>query len=36
MRRTAYVDDALGILSWPRLPDARRVYGSMRDVALPA
>ena len=36
MRAPAYVDDALGILSWPPLPDARRVYTSMRDVALPA
>jgi uncharacterized protein YyaL (SSP411 family)/aryl-alcohol dehydrogenase-like predicted oxidoreductase len=36
MRATAYVDDALGILSWPPLPGARRVYESMRDVALPA
>jgi hypothetical protein len=35
MRATAYVDDALGILSWPRLPDTRRVYQAMRDVALP-
>jgi hypothetical protein len=35
MRAPAYVDDALGILSWPPLPDARRVYEAMRDVALP-
>ena len=36
MRAPAYVDDALGILSWPRLPDTGRVYRAMRDVALPA
>jgi hypothetical protein len=36
MRATAYVDDALGILSWPRLPDTGRVYRAMRDVVLPA
>ena len=32
----AYVDDALGILPWPPLPDAARVYEAMRAVALPA
>jgi uncharacterized protein len=36
MRALAYVDDALGILSWPPLLDTRRVYEAMRDVALPA
>jgi len=35
MRAPAYVDDARGILSWPPLPDTRRVYEAMRDVALP-
>ena len=36
MRAPAYVDDALGILSWPPLPDVRLVYAFMGDVALPA
>jgi hypothetical protein len=35
MRAAAYVDDALGILSWPPLPDTRRAYEAMRAVALP-
>jgi hypothetical protein len=35
MRAAAYVDDALGILSWPRLGDTRRVYQALRDVARP-
>ena len=36
MRTPAYVDDALGILAWPPLPDANGVYEAMRDVSLPA
>ena len=36
MRQPAYGDDALGILGWPALPDAARVYEAMRDVSLPA
>jgi uncharacterized protein YyaL (SSP411 family)/aryl-alcohol dehydrogenase-like predicted oxidoreductase len=36
MRRPAYVDDALGILAWPPLPDPARVYEAMRHVTLPA
>ena len=36
MRTPAYVDDALGILAWPPLQGAGRVFAAMRDVALPA
>ena len=36
MRAPAYVDDALGILGWPPMPDANAVYEAMRDVSLPA
>jgi hypothetical protein len=36
MRKPEYVDDALGILGWPPLPDPRHVYEALRDVALPA
>jgi len=33
MRTAAYVDDALGILSWPALPDPIAVYEAVRDKA---
>jgi hypothetical protein len=36
MRTPAYVDDALGIMGWQRLPDAARVLEAMRGVSLPA
>ncbi len=35
MRRPAYVDDALGIVGWPPLVDARPVYEAVRGLALP-
>ncbi len=31
MRTPGYVDDALGILSWPALPDALAVYRALRE-----
>ena len=36
MRTPVYVDDALGILAWPPLSGATRVYEAMRDVSLSA
>jgi hypothetical protein len=33
MRRPEYVDDALGILAWPRLETAEVVYEAMREAA---
>jgi aryl-alcohol dehydrogenase-like predicted oxidoreductase len=36
MRTPAYVSDALGILAWPPLDNAKRVHEAMRDVVLPA
>jgi len=33
MRRPAYVDDSLGILEWPPLPDVMRVYRAARPPA---
>jgi uncharacterized protein YyaL (SSP411 family)/aryl-alcohol dehydrogenase-like predicted oxidoreductase len=33
MRSPGYVEDALGVLAWPPLPDARRVYEAVRAAA---
>jgi hypothetical protein len=35
MRRRAYVDDALTVLSWPPLADVRPIYEAVRTVARP-
>jgi uncharacterized protein YyaL (SSP411 family)/aryl-alcohol dehydrogenase-like predicted oxidoreductase len=32
MRRVAYVDDALGVLPWPPLPNVEAVYGAVGEV----
>ena len=31
MRTPTYVDDSMGILSWPALPDALAVHEALRD-----
>ncbi|HEY2941373.1 MAG TPA: aldo/keto reductase [Vicinamibacteria bacterium] len=35
MRTAAYVDDALGILSWPPVPDPLAVYEAVREKTAP-
>jgi uncharacterized protein len=35
MRKTAYVEDSLGILSWPVLPDVLPIYEATQRVRLP-
>jgi hypothetical protein len=35
MRSLAYVEDALGVLAWPPLPEAARVYEAVRVAAPP-
>ncbi len=35
MRRDAYVEDAVGILRWPPLPEPRRVYEAARRLTPP-
>jgi aryl-alcohol dehydrogenase-like predicted oxidoreductase len=32
MRHAAYVEDGMGILGWPPLPDVRSIYDAMRQV----
>jgi hypothetical protein len=32
MRRVAYVQDALGVLAWPPLPDSLEVYRRVKRV----
>jgi hypothetical protein len=32
MRHPSYVEDGMGILAWPRLPDVRPIYEAMRQV----
>jgi hypothetical protein len=35
MRRPVYVDDSLGILAWPPLPDVLSVYQAAQSLRLP-
>ncbi|MFB3074955.1 MAG: aldo/keto reductase, partial [Candidatus Methylomirabilales bacterium] len=35
MRRPTYVDDSLGILAWPPLPDVLSVYQAVQSLRLP-
>jgi len=34
MRHPSYVEDGMGILAWPPLPDVRPIYEAMRQVRL--
>jgi hypothetical protein len=35
MRTEAYVEDAVGMLGWPPLPEPRRVYEAVRRLTPP-
>ncbi len=35
MRHRDYVEDGMGILGWPPLPDVRPIYEAMRQVRIP-
>jgi len=32
MRHPSYVEDGMGILGWPPLPDVRPIYEAIRQV----
>jgi uncharacterized protein YyaL (SSP411 family)/aryl-alcohol dehydrogenase-like predicted oxidoreductase len=35
MRRPAYVEDGMGILAWPPLPDVQPIYEAMKNARVP-